>query len=180
MTVWDCGSKPARTREKALSTSCESTFIGLRKYIQQLMKALSKICCPCHQRTYTYFVGEVLLTCPMKYIFFEKEVYLLTMTENTSQIICLFTAFLHTFCDFFLRSFTAMSDCSRISSQVQRKCFFRLPQSNHEKPLRRKPCGWRRKASIEPFNVYGATLSSSSVATCPYCFCAAFWYCRTL
>ena len=104
----------------------------------------------------------------------------LTMTENTSQIICLFTAFLHTFCDFFLRSFTAMSDCSRISSQVQRKCFFRLPQSNHEKPLRRKPCGWRRKASIEPFNVYEATLSSSSVATCPYCFCAAFWYCRTL
>ena len=105
---------------------------------------------------------------------------IMTMTENTSQIICLFTAFLHTFCDFFLRSFTAMSDCSRISLQVQRKCFFRLPQSNHEKPLRRKPCGWRRKASIGPFNVYGATLSSSSVATCPYCFCAAFWYCRTL
>lgn len=26
---------------------------------------------------YTYFVGEVLLTCPMKYIFFEKGVYLL-------------------------------------------------------------------------------------------------------
>ena len=137
---------------KALSTSCESTFIGLRKYIQWLMKVLSKIRCPC----------------------------LLTMTENTSQIICLFTAFLHTFCDFFLRSFTAMSDCSRISLQVQRKCFFGLPPSNHEKPLRRKPCGWRRKASIEPFNVYGATLSSSSVATCPYCFCAAFWYCRTL
>ena len=45
----------ARKDTKALSTSCESTFIGLRKYIQQLMKALSKICCPCHQRTYTYF-----------------------------------------------------------------------------------------------------------------------------
>ena len=42
MPAWDCGAKPARTREKALSTSCESTFIGLRKYIQQLMKALSK------------------------------------------------------------------------------------------------------------------------------------------
>ena len=67
----------ARKDTKALSTSCESTFIGLRKYIQWLMKVLSKICCPCHQRTYTYFVGEVLLTCPMKYIFFEKGVYLL-------------------------------------------------------------------------------------------------------
>ena len=137
---------------KIPSTANEDTFIGLRRYLRQLMKV------------------------PLKWRFKWK----LTMTENTSQIICLFTAFLHTFCDFFLRSFTAMSDCSRISSQVQRKCFFRLPQSNHEKPLRRKPCGWRRKASIEPFNVYGATLSSSSVATCPYCFCAAFWYCRTL
>ena len=67
----------ARKDTKALSTSCESTFIGLRKYIQQLMKALSKICCPYLQRRYTYFVGEVLLTCPMKYIFFEKGVYLL-------------------------------------------------------------------------------------------------------
>ena len=87
MTVWDCGSKPARTREKALSTSCESTFIGLRKYIQWLMKALSKIRCPCHQRTYTYFVGEVLLTCPMKYIFFEKGVYLLWKVQNGSLLL---------------------------------------------------------------------------------------------
>ena len=137
---------------KIPSTANKDIFIGLRRYLRQLMKVPS----------------------------LKMPEYIMTMTENTSQIICLFTAFLHTFCDFFLRSFTAMSDCSRISSQVQRKCFFRLPQSNHEKPLRRKPCGWRRKASIEPFNVYGATLSSSSVATCPYCFCAAFWYCRTL
>ena len=137
---------------KIPSTAYEDTFIGSRRYLRQLMKASSLKMPDIH----------------------------MTMPENTSQIICLFTAFLHTFCDFFLRSFTAMSDCSRISSQVQRKCFFRLPQSNHEKPLRRKPCGWRRKASIEPFNVYGATLSSSSVATCPYCFCPAFWYCRTL
>ena len=57
----------ARKDTKALSTSCESTFIGLRKYIQQLMKALSKICCPCHQRTYTYFVGELLLLSLLKY-----------------------------------------------------------------------------------------------------------------
>ena len=57
----------ARKDTKALSTSCESTFIGLRKYIQQLMKALSKICCPCHQRTYTYFVGKVLLLSHLKY-----------------------------------------------------------------------------------------------------------------
>ena len=128
----------------------------------------------------TPFSKKIYFKCHRSISSIALEVYLLTMTENTSQIICLFTAFLHTFCDFFLRSFTAMSDCSRISLQVQRKCFFRLPQSNHEKPLRRKPCGWRRKASIEPFNVYGATLSSSSVATCPYCFCAAFWYCRTL
>ena len=132
------------------------------------------------QRSTTYLPDEVYLLRKRSISSLERYRTYLTMTENTSQIICLFTAFLHTFCDFFLRSFTAMSDCSRISSQVQRKCFFRLPQSNHEKPLRRKPCGWRRKASIEPFNVYGATLSSSSVATCPYCFCAAFWYCRTL
>ena len=32
----------ARKDTKALSTTCESTFIGLRKYIHQLMKALSK------------------------------------------------------------------------------------------------------------------------------------------
>ena len=32
----------ARKDTKALSTSCESTFIGLRKYIQWLMKVLSK------------------------------------------------------------------------------------------------------------------------------------------
>ena len=57
----------ARKDTKALSTSCESAFIGLRKYIQQLMKALSKICCPCHQRTYTYFVGEVLLLSHLEY-----------------------------------------------------------------------------------------------------------------
>ena len=57
----------ARKDTKALSTSCESTFIGLRKYIQQLMKALSKICCPCHLRTYTYFVGEVLLLSHLEY-----------------------------------------------------------------------------------------------------------------
>ena len=36
------GEKKLGNYTKALSTSCESTFIGLRKYIQQLMKALSK------------------------------------------------------------------------------------------------------------------------------------------
>ena len=132
------------------------------------------------QSRYTYFPEEVVLTLPSKYIFSEISAVIMTMTENTSQIICLFTAFLHTFCDFFLRSFTAMSDCSRISLQVQRKCFFRLRPSNHEKPLRRKPCGWRRKASIELFNVHESTPSSFSVVTCPYCFYVAFCYCRTL
>ena len=113
-------------------------------------------------------------------MFFFSAADSMTMTDFTSQIIYLFTASLHTFCDFFLGSFTALSACSCISLQVQRKYFFRLSPSNHEKTLRREPCGWKRKASFELFNVYGATLSSSSVAICPYCICVAFWYCRTL
>ena len=44
----------ARKDTKALSTSCESTFIGLRKYIQWLMKVLSKIRCPCLHEITTY------------------------------------------------------------------------------------------------------------------------------
>ena len=44
----------ARKDTKALSTSCESTFIGLRKYVQWLMKVLSKIRCPCLHEITTY------------------------------------------------------------------------------------------------------------------------------
>ena len=56
---------------------------------------------------------------------------------------------------------------------------FSDPAKNTWKTLRRKPCGWRRKASIELFNMHGAIPSSSSVVTYPYCFCVAFCYCRT-
>ena len=48
------GEKKLGNYTKALSTSCESTFIGLRKYIQWLMKVLSKIRCPCLHEITTY------------------------------------------------------------------------------------------------------------------------------
>ena len=55
----------ARKDMKALSTSCESTFIGLRKYIQQLMKALSK-------KVTLYSVKSRLIPSPIRAIFFSS------------------------------------------------------------------------------------------------------------
>ena len=64
----------------------EDTFNRLRRYLHQLTKVSSvanegtfenSLKSPYLQRRYAYFVREVLLTCSMKYIFFEKGVYLL-------------------------------------------------------------------------------------------------------
>ena len=73
----------------------------------------------------------------------------LTMPKFTSQILLLFSTILHILGKLFLKDFTRLKVVSCLGSHGENTAFLFLGQTTMKKPLRRKPSGWRRKASIE-------------------------------
>ena len=75
--------------------------------------------------------------------------FTLTMPKFTSQILLLFSTILHILGKLFLKDFTRLKVVSCLGSHGENTAFLFLGQTTMKKPLRRKPSGWRRKASIE-------------------------------
>ena len=73
----------------------------------------------------------------------------MTMPKFTSQILLLFSTILHILGKLFLKDFTRLKVVSCLGSHGENTAFLFLGQTTMKKPLRRKPSGWRRKASIE-------------------------------